>query len=380
MQKATITDTLFSECDLSDARITDSMLIGSDFTSSKFKNTTLVKVNLTKTSLTATELDTVTVHNCNLTNADFLEANITDSNFSNCGFTGSNFNQTKISNTDFIDGYFVGSEFIEATIKECQFPGSNFYGVEFTNCILTNVSFNGANLTNANFMDSNLVNVTFDDAITDGIMLPHDYSINGSDSINNLISTADSAQLDSVHIDESKIPSVCNDLVMLEDLDINNEMADNPDFFILVFPSDKEDFKVICKTREEIKLSVKDVNSIFYECTGRFKRDTLPDGTVVELRDKVIGPINETPYVKIHGVGGAQVYIDIKQVKTLLNSTERVYYVYPVKEITHSISWNNKFNPAPSYISSNHCQDRSNISVYTLKVCEGDCILSNKFR
>ncbi len=127
-------------------------------------------------------------------------------------------------------------------------------------------------------------------------------------------------------------------------------------------------------------MALNDISSIFYECTGRFKRDTLPDGRTVELRDKVIGPIDETPYVKILGVGGINIFIDIKEVNALLNSTERIFYAYPKKEITHSISWNNIYGRNPDYISAYHCQNGSNLTIYTLKVCKGDCVISNHFR
>jgi hypothetical protein len=165
---------------------------------------------------------------------------------------------------------------------------------------------------------------------------------------------------------------------MQDDLDIDEEMNNDTDFFILVFPSkDDTDFKVICKTRKEIEMSMNEGSSIFYECTGDFVKNRG-----VATRDKVVGVVDKTPYIKIYGVGGAQIYIDVKEINTMLSSPNRVYYVYFVREITHSTSWNNVYGDQYAldrFVSANHCQDRSNISVYTLKVCEGDCVISNKY-
>jgi hypothetical protein len=152
------------------------------------------------------------------------------------------------------------------------------------------------------------------------------------------------------------------------------------DFFIIVFPNKTDsDFNIVCKTKDEIKTMMSDKANIFYECTGDFIKKKDTDGNYILSRDKQLGVIDETPYVKIYGVGGAQIYIDIRELNTLVKSSERVYYLYPAKHITHTISWNNIYGHARDFISASHCQDRTDISVYTLKLCTGDCIISNKY-
>jgi hypothetical protein len=95
--------------------------------------------------------------------------------------------------------------------------------------------------------------------------------------------------------------------------------------------------------------------------------------------NKPAGTFGDIPYIKLAGIGGSQIYVSVYEINTVMNSKERVFYVYPQKEITHTISWNNAHGKQ-DFISTNHCQNRSNIFVYTLKVCEGDCVISNKFK
>jgi uncharacterized protein YjbI with pentapeptide repeats len=366
----------------------------------KLHRTTLINTNFNNANLTKAEILGSTIVNIGLNRESKLisialsENTISDCDLSNLTFAGVSFFKSEFTRVNFSGSQLVEADFTEATFTEVNFTGANLRYADFSSVTLSGANLSGAILTNA-FLDNaelagaDLSDVDLTDVNLDGVDLTHtrlplgyvqdtDASMIGEQ--NNLNLPTDSIQFDTLDIDESKLPGTCFDYVMQEDSDIIEQLLENIDFFVLVFPSDKEDFKVICKTREEIKLALNDISSIFYECTGRFKRDTLPDGRTVELRDKVIGPIDETPYVKILGVGGINIFIDIKEVNALLNSTERIFYAYPKKEITHSISWNNIYGRNPDYISAYHCQNGSNLTIYTLKVCKGDCVISNHFR
>jgi hypothetical protein len=131
----------------------------------------------------------------------------------------------------------------------------------------------------------------------------------------------------------------------------------------------ENDFRVICKTKDEIKMTT---NLFFYECKG----DLVSINDIQKIRN--IGEISNNPYVKIFGIEGTPIYISIEEINTLLLSNDRVYYVYPKKVITYYIEWNDINRP--THLTNFKCKPSPPINIYTLKVCEGDCIISNKFR
>jgi uncharacterized protein YjbI with pentapeptide repeats len=417
LPNSSLRDIKLNDCDIQRCNFSGCKLINANLQSTKFTDTNLSEINLIGANLRNSKFFHTDIQNSNLTGADLRDADLSgfggvdSDNYVVPGarLRGANLSKADLRGVTFVGPNFMGSDFHSVNLSGAKLMGVNLQGVSLTSvnlsnadltganltdatlkqCNLTGANLTGANLTDAKLTSSSTVNATMTGANLTRLTVveeeeEYDNYIPESDddekqSIPNNISDSQ-AQLERIQVNESKLPSTCYDFIMQDDLDINEQTSENEGFFILVFPSDKDEFNVICKTKEEIKMSLNDGSSIFYECTGRFKRDTLPDGTVVDLPDRIVGPINETPYVKVLGAGGHNIFIDVTEINTLLSSSERVYYVYPVREITHSISWNNIYGKHPNYVSAYHCQDGSKLSVYTLKVCEGDCIISNKFR
>jgi uncharacterized protein YjbI with pentapeptide repeats len=330
---------------------------------------------------------------CKLSNSKMNFVKLENCNFSFVNFDDTIFEQLVAHKTTFDSCEMKGlnmenSNLIGIDLSYTNLSDTNLRFSNFTNALLSRANLSKSNMTNTFLINTKLEQTDLSDANLSGSFVEdtdlHEAILSDLTKMpkyfkRNLASEYDEKPFGKVDVDESKLPSTCYDFILQDDLDINEEMG-NANFFVFVFPSkDDTDFQIVCKTHREIEKALTDKNGIFYECTGKFKKDTLPDGTVVELRDRKPGPINETPYVKILGIGGTNIFIDIKEINSLLNSSNRVYYVYPEKEITHSISWNNKFGEDPNYVSSYHCQYGSNLPVYTLKVCEGNCIISNRF-
>jgi hypothetical protein len=144
------------------------------------------------------------------------------------------------------------------------------------------------------------------------------------------------------------------------------------DFFIIVFPdSSKDNFDTVCWTKEYLKNIISDGNNIFYECNGKFIDNT---------NDKEMKNFGDIAYVNIVGLGGVRMYLPIDDIQYVLaEHIVKVFYAYYVKNITHTVSWTNIYD-IPNYVSSNHCQNNTNIQVYTLKICEGDCVISNMYK
>jgi uncharacterized protein YjbI with pentapeptide repeats len=401
----------FNSCDFLNCNLSQSGFNETIFTGCILENVDMTRTSLAHANLSNTNLMTVKfggsggndLFKCNLERTNLTEVDLSFAYMINSNLSFSTLINTKLIRTKLIRANLMYADLTGADLTDADLTSADLTGADLTGANLTGVNLSYANLTDTIITDAIFNRATIISAIISNSQVEYimsryiqrsqqdsqvedfqDYNedvLPSSEQTPRL--TNQTSILENVQVDESKLPSTCYDFVMQDDLNIDEEMTDEADFFILVFPSENENFNVICKTREEIKISLTDGSSIFYECTGDFIRDEQPGGIFIETRDKKPGFFGDIAYIKVTGVGGALIYFDVKEVNTLLNSNERVYYVYPVKEITHSISWNNAHgdqNAVGRYISANHCQDRSSLNIYTLKVCEGDCIISNKFR
>ena len=131
------------------------------------------------------------------------------------------------------------------------------------------------------------------------------------------------------------------------------------------------DYDIIYYSKDDIEDIVFNKNNWFYECTGP------------GLYDKPIDVYGDTPYVKIP-IGSDSGYIPLIQLKKLLQSYDKIYYVYNDYFMSHTIDYSSSWGGYPDTTSTNHCQNGSSIQSLTLKVCNNTekCLksLSNKTR
>jgi hypothetical protein len=163
-------------------------------------------------------------------------------------------------------------------------------------------------------------------------------------------------------VDERNVTNTtCSDLYTLEDDKNIIEHLNEEDTFLFINRGSTNDFDILCFQKSYIQNIIRDINNTwFYECTGQYSR------------------FIDVPYIKIPidntGLNG---FIPLSQLVTLLSRNNRIYYIYPLLEngvqkmIPLTATWQNSYGPIENrrYVSANHCQDGSNILIYTLKLC-----------
>jgi len=96
----------------------------------------------------------------------------------------------------------------------------------------------------------------------------------------------------------------------------------------------------------------------FYECNGDFIRGT---------NDKKIHFDADEKYVAIAlGDLGFKVLVRYEELVHSADSTEKLFYIFPKKKFTHTISHNAAYHIG-NWVSANHCQARSNYDVYKIE-------------
>ena len=64
------------------------------------------------------------------------------------------------------------------------------------------------------------------------------------------------------------------------------------------------------------------------------------------------------------------VFILYKYIIFILNNANSVYFLTFNKKITHSISFKNTNSLRPDWIGAYHCQEGSEINIYTVTYCD----------
>ena len=170
-------------------------------------------------------------------------------------------------------------------------------------------------------------------------------------------------------IDENTFTNTtCKDLIMQDDsVNILEHLSESDTFlFVSKNPLFGAGFDVLCFEKSSIESIIKDKNNWLYECTGPIK-PTLHDPNA-----KSAGIYDRETYVKLpNDETGLNAFIPLIQLKKILKRNHKIYYIEFEKDITHSIGWKNSFGPSrhANWVGANHCQGKSNILVYTLKVC-----------
>lgn len=120
---------------------------------------------------------------------------------------------------------------------------------------------------------------------------------------------------------------------------------------------------ILCYEKSYIETILNDKGNWFYECKGRLLDNGGRGMNFEHENDAYI----KLPLYK-DGLNG---FIHLSKIRRLLQSDNRIYYVYPDndKDITNSSTWDNAFGPYPDWVAANHCQAGTKILVYKLKIC-----------
>ena len=213
----------------------------------------------------------------------------------------------------------------------------------------------------------------------DTIPIPDSELVTGGDGPSQ--SEIDSFQFEEADdMDESilqgQVHQTCHDIFTMEDEDIE-EYLDETNTILLINKGSNQNFDIMCYTKDYINNLINNKENWFYECTGpesrwRYLRDD--QGRLTELYDKPWGDYDSIPYVKMpidssrEGING---FIPLIQLKKLLQSDDKIYYIYTDESISHTISYLVSWGmPSdPDGTSRNHCQSGSAILISKLKIC-----------
>ena len=147
------------------------------------------------------------------------------------------------------------------------------------------------------------------------------------------------------------------------------------------------DSDIIFFTKDEIEDIILDKNNWFYECTGPRSRwewltDDMDEST--GLYNKPVDVYDDKPYIRIPTSYDSVGFLPLIQLKKILQSYDKIYYIYPDKFISHTINYLRSWGGNLDIPSRYYCQNGSYIYTLTLKVCSNTekCFksLSNKRR
>ena len=192
-------------------------------------------------------------------------------------------------------------------------------------------------------------------------------------------------------IDERLITAVtCFDFIEDGQVDIENYLNEDESFILINKGSADGDIDIIGYSKEQIRNLISDKSNWFYECTGDPETNIWifdGQGNRTPNFDKPMGTYGDTPYIKIfiNSTGYIHAFIPLIQIKKLLQSKHKIYYIETSGYFSHSINYDNSWyrilNPGtPPYptIGSNHCQYGTGITTYNLRICKNPerCIKS----
>jgi len=183
--------------------------------------------------------------------------------------------------------------------------------------------------------------------------------------------------------------NTCKDLILDENVNIVEHLNETDTFLFINGNPSEIGASIICYDKNTIRRFLENKNdNWFYECdgpfltlrdtiTGEVVRDTIT-GEEIITNDRSMSSIVNFPYIKIFlNEEGLTGFLPLTQIRKLLSSNHKVYYIYPMiengspKMISHTVSWKLAygFPTNQDFWGANHCQGGTNILIYTLKVC-----------
>jgi len=176
-------------------------------------------------------------------------------------------------------------------------------------------------------------------------------------------------KLNTVEKDESKFNNKCTDALMYTEEKISEQVKDIDTILFFV----EQTNTVYCMDINDLYSLVKNKrNNIFFEC---YQEDNLRD----------IDYLN--PYFKV-SFGGIQGLVKLDELRLLLSSEKRVFYIIPKLDenkkqlkINYTISWANALTNDQDHVSAKHCQKGSDSDIYEIRVCntknkENKCLVT----
>jgi len=193
-----------------------------------------------------------------------------------------------------------------------------------------------------------------------------------------------------MRIEPGKVSLECFDIIMREYKDVDEYLTETNTFLLINKGNSDDDFDIMCFTKEQIEMSVSDKTEWFYECTAPperywFLRDGR--GNLTENFNKPMDMFGDEPYVKMTiDSSGLNGFIPLIQLKKLLQSDHKIYYIVTNDSISHTINYQHSWQRlnggnVVGTISANDCQYGSSILISNLKICKNQekCLKSISF-
>ena len=183
----------------------------------------------------------------------------------------------------------------------------------------------------------------------DGLFFMNKYISNYNEDI--IVDRVNKSKYEKLKI---KNENKCYDIVLLDDIELTDYFKEDEIIFIL-------NNKFFCYSKTYLNEIVKNyLDNWFCECTG-----TLDPVT----NNRIPNRFNlDNIYIKISL--DINIFILYKYIAFILNNNYSIYFLYFQKTINHSVSFKNTNSRTSQYVGANHCQDGSNINVYTIKYCD----------
>jgi hypothetical protein len=146
----------------------------------------------------------------------------------------------------------------------------------------------------------------------------------------------------------------CYDIILIDDLELEDYFKNDEILFVL-------NNKFFCYSKSYLNELAKNyLDNWFCECTGPFNAGTNDKKVSVFDLDNI--------YIKISL--DVNIFILYKYVIFILNNINSVYFLNFNKKITHSISFKNTNSSTAYWVGANHCQEGSEINIYTITYCD----------
>ena len=193
-----------------------------------------------------------------------------------------------------------------------------------------------------------------------------------------------------MNMDPEQINATCFDFIMRETHDIHTYLSETNTFLWITKGITNHDIDIMCLSKDYIQRAVFNKSDWFYECTAPPERYIWlkdSEGNLTSRFDKPMNMFGDTPYVKItidsKGLNG---FIPLIQLKKLLQSEHKIYYLDTNDSMSHTINYEHSWQrlnggPVVGTISSNDCQYGSTILISNLKICRNQeqCLKSLQF-
>lgn len=193
-----------------------------------------------------------------------------------------------------------------------------------------------------------------------------------------------------MNMDPEQINTTCFDFIMRETYDIYTYLSETNTLLWITKGSTNHDIDIMCFSKDYIQRAVSNKSDWFYECTAPPERYIWlqdSEGRRTNKFDKPMNMFGDTPYVKITiNSTGLNGFIPLIQLKKLLQSEHKIYYLDTNDSMSHTINYEHSWQrlnggPVIGTISSNDCQYGSSILITNLKICRNpeQCLKSLEF-